>query len=475
VSARVLLVDDEPNQLVTIGRILQREGYEVATAQNGEEALEQLRTAPADVVITDLNMPVKDGMSLLRGMEGLASRPATVVLTGYGTIQSAVEAMKLGAADYLIKPCNPDELKLVIQRQLEVHALRREVETLRREVHRHRRFGALIGESPAMQQVYQLIDTVSRNKSTVLLTGESGTGKELVARTLHERSPWSKGPFVALNCGAVSETLLDSQLFGHRRGSFTGATADQEGVFQAANGGTLFLDEISEIPLPLQVKFLRAIQEREITPLGMTRALKVDVRIVAATNRDLREEVRRGLFREDLFYRLNVINIHLPSLRERRGDLDVLIEHFLGDFARTYHVAPKRLAPEARARLHGHDWPGNVRELQNVIERAFAISAGDTIVLGDVAPALQLPEGRPPAAAAEPLPPPAVEATPSSAAALPAPPAEADLPIVSLEEAERRAIAAAMRQAAGNKNEAARLLKIDRQRLYRKLDKYEIR
>jgi DNA-binding NtrC family response regulator len=465
-----LLVDDEPNQLVTISRILRREGYEVSTAQNGEEALTRLRSAPADVVITDLNMPVQDGMSLLRGLEGLPSRPATVVLTGYGTIQSAVEAMKLGAADYLIKPCNPDELKLVIQRQLEVHALRREVEALRREVHRHNRFGALIGQSAPMQEVYRLIDTVSRNKSTVLLTGESGTGKELVARTLHQRSPWSKGPFVALNCGAVSETLLDSQLFGHRRGSFTGATADQEGVFQAASGGTLFLDEISEIPLPLQVKFLRAIQEREITPLGMTRALKVDVRIVAATNRDLREEVRRGLFREDLYYRLNVINIHLPALRERRGDLDVLIEHFLADFAQSYHVAPKQLAPEARQRLHQHDWPGNVRELQNVIERAFAISADDTIVLRDVAPALQPSDG--------PFSLPSSEeagAQPVEQPARSAAPAEPEEAVVSLEEAERRAIAAAMLQAGGNKNEAARLLKIDRQRLYRKLDKYELR
>jgi two-component system, NtrC family, response regulator len=468
-TARVLLVDDEPNQLVTIGRILRREGYEVSIAQNGEEALAQLRAAPADVVITDLNMPVLDGMSLLRGLEGLPSRPATVVLTGYGTIQSAVEAMKLGAADYLIKPCNPDELKLVIQRQLEVHALRREVETLRREVQRHQRFGALIGQSNAMQEVYRLIETVSRNKSTVLLSGESGTGKELVARTLHQRSPWSKGPFLALNCGAVSETLLDSQLFGHRRGAFTGATSDQEGVFQAANGGTLFLDEISEIPLPLQVKFLRAIQEREITPLGTTRAVKVDVRIVAATNRDLREEVRRGLFREDLFYRLNVINIHLPALRERLGDLDVLIEHFLAAFAESYHVAPKRLAPEARQRLHQHDWPGNVRELQNVIERAFAISADDTIVLADVAPALQTSD----ASAALPrvhegMP---VEPVPFASTPLP----ERDDAVLSLEEAERRAIAAAMSQAAGNKNEAARLLKIDRQRLYRKLDKYELR
>jgi DNA-binding NtrC family response regulator len=472
VSPRVLLVDDEPNQLVTIGRILRREGYEVSTAQNGEEALEQLRAAPVEVVVTDLNMPVKDGITLLRELETLPARPATVVLTGYGTIQSAVDAMKLGAVDYLIKPCNPDELKLVIQRQLEVRELRREVETLRREVHRHQRFGALIGESAAMQEVYRLSDTVSRNKSTVLLSGESGTGKELVARTLHLRSPWSKGPFVAINCGAVSETLLDSQLFGHRRGAFTGATADQEGVFQAASGGTLFLDEISEIPLPLQVKFLRAIQEREITPLGMTRAIKVDVRIVAATNKDLREEVRRGRFREDLFYRLNVINIVLPPLRERLGDLDVLIDHFLAEFARSFHVAPKRLTPEARQRLHRHDWPGNVRELQNVIERAFALSAEETIEIRDVAPALQSSDGLVGTLADEP------GAAASEDAILPSEtpgaPADSDT-VITLEEAERRAISAALRQAAGNKNEAARLLKIDRQRLYRKLDKYELR
>ena len=471
-SPRVLLVDDEPNQLVTIGRILRREGYEVTTAQNGEEALEQLRAAPVEVLVTDLNMPVKDGISLLRELETLPSRPATVVLTGYGTIQSAVDAMKLGAVDYLIKPCNPDELKLVIQRQLEVRELRREVETLRREVHRHQRFGALIGESGAMQEVYRLIETVSRNKSTVLLSGESGTGKELVARTLHLRSPWSKGPFVAINCGAVSETLLDSQLFGHRRGAFTGATADQEGVFQAASGGTLFLDEISEIPLPLQVKFLRAIQEREITPLGMTRAIKVDVRIVAATNKDLRDEVRRGRFREDLFYRLNVINIVLPPLRERLGDLDVLIDHFLSDFARSFHVAPKRLTDEARERLHQHDWPGNVRELQNVIERAFALSAEETIEVRDVAPALQSSDGLGASYADDPLPGLATVETPLAER----PTTTSDTgAVITLEEAERRAITAALRQAAGNKNEAARLLKIDRQRLYRKLDKYELR
>ena len=446
-SARILLVDDEPNQLRTVGRILRREGYEVLTAPDGRAALEQLRERPIDVVVTDLNMPSLDGLSLLRETEALPARPATIVLTGYGTIASAVEAMKLGAADYLIKPCNPDELKIVIRRQLETAALRREVETLRREVPAARRFGPLVGESDAMQRVFRLVEAASRNKSTVLLTGESGTGKELVARTLHARSPWASGPFVAVNCGAFSETLLDSQLFGHRRGAFTGAVADQPGVFQAAHGGTLFLDEVSEIPLPLQGKFLRAVQEREVVPIGLTRPLRVDVRLVAATNKDLGAEVRAGRFREDLFYRLNVVNIHLPPLRERRADLESLVEHFLAEFARSYHVAPKRLSAPARRRLLEHDWPGNVRELQNAIERAFALSASDVIEVDDLAPGLPPP---PAAAAAESAPPP------------------------PLEEVERRAIEAALRHARGNKNEAARLLRIDRQRLYRKIAKYKL-
>jgi len=476
----------------TLSRILGRFGYEVFTSGNGKEALAVLEQTAIDVLITDLNMPVMDGMNLLASIQEIVSRPAVVVLTGYGTIQSAVDAMKLGASDYLIKPCNPDDLRIVIERQLELRQLRREVANLKREVQRYQRFGALIGDDSAMQRIYQIISTVSQNKSTVLITGASGTGKELVARTLHAKSPWSRGPFIAVNCGAFSESLLDSQLFGHRRGSFTGAINDQEGVFQAATGGTLFLDEVSEIPIALQGKFLRAIQEREITPLGTTRPVKIDVRLVAASNKDLRAQIKAGAFREDLFYRLNVVNIHMPRLAERRGDIPALIDHFIGEFARSYGVAPKVLSDAARDRLQAYDWPGNIRELQNTIERAFATTTSDTIELDDIAPALHFTSETSPPLQLEPrqqvavaADAPAVEQDAEWAAEPPydAQPANdaatndtgADAaPVISLEEAERRTIAAALRQSGGNKNEAARLLRIDRQRLYRKIEKYRL-
>ncbi|MDG2303929.1 MAG: sigma-54 dependent transcriptional regulator [Candidatus Binatia bacterium] len=450
---RILVVDDEPNQLTTISRILSRQGHEVATAANGADALEVLARDAIDVLITDLNMPVMDGMTLLREVADLTARPSTVVLTGYGTIQSAVDAMKHGAADYLIKPCNPDELKLVIERQLEMRALRREVSDLRREVKRHQRYGALVGNSAPMRAVYDVIESVSQNKSTVLITGASGTGKELVARTLHARSPWSAGPFIAVNCGAVSETLLDSQLFGHRRGAFTDAVGDQEGLFQAAHRGTLFLDEVSEIPLALQVKFLRAVQEREVLPVGATRPKKVDVRIVAATNKDLREEMNQRRFREDLFYRLNVVTLRLPSLAERPEDVEPLTEHFIEEMAASYGVGPKTLTPAARARLVSYAWPGNARELQNVIERAFALSDATEIDLSDVNPALA----------------PMTDGGDAPGGQVPSP------RIQTLEEAERELIVAALHDSAGNKNEAARLLGIDRQRLYRKIARYQLK
>ncbi|NOT57677.1 MAG: sigma-54-dependent Fis family transcriptional regulator [Deltaproteobacteria bacterium] len=446
-TARVLLVDDEINMAKTQAKILQRKGYVVETASNGREALRLLDESPFDVMITDLKMPVFDGMQLLRAMNVKERGCAVIVLTGHGTIESAVEAMRCGATDYLTKPCNPDELLLKVDKLLETKRLREEVEHLRREVRAYKKFGELIGQSPAMRQMYLLIAAVSMNKSTVLVTGESGTGKELVARTIHRQGPWADHPFVAINCGAMSETLLDSQLFGHRRGAFTGAISDHNGVFQTANGGTLFLDEIAEIPLPLQVKFLRVIQEKEFTPLGSSRPIKVDVRIIAATNRDLDAEVRRGTFREDLFYRLNVVPIHLPPLRERREDIPLLIEHFIATFSTEYKVEPKKVRPEALEQLVMYPWPGNIRELQNVIERMFALSRSNEITLADL-----------------PGPIAGFEEQPVNFHEL------ADLP--TLEDMEKSLIAAALRKSHGNKNEAARLLAIDRQRLYRKIDKY---
>ena len=443
--ARILLVEDELNMARTLAKNLERAGHAVEHAAHGEAALARLAEATFDIVLTDLKMPVMDGMHLLRAMHERDLSPAVVILTGYGTIETAVEAMKLGATDYLIKDARPQEVLLAIDRVLKLDALQRENVRLREEVGRLHGFGELIGESAVMKEIYRIINTVAENKSTVLVSGESGTGKELVARTVHQRGPLASGPFVPINCAGLSETLLDSQLFGHRRGAFTGAMSDHDGVFRAAEGGTLFLDEVSEIPLPLQAKFLRAVEQREVTPLGASLPVAVDVRLIAATNRDLPAEVAAGRFRSDLFYRLNVVHIEMPPLRTRLDDVPRLVDHFVARFSRQYQVAPKRVAAQAMERLQAYAWPGNVRELQNAIERAFALAAGETITLDDLPPALRAPT---------PAPPPLVD------------------DVTTLEDAERRLFAAALRKSGGNKNEAARLLGIDRQRLYRKLEKY---
>jgi len=456
-AARILLVEDEPNMARSLAKILARRGYTVAVATHGQEALDQLAGARFHVIITDLNMPVMDGMQLLRRLQpnagGAGERrlvsPPTIVLTGHGSTHAAVEAMKLGAYDYLVKPCNPDELLMTIDNVLRVGDLERENARLRVEVARTQAFGEIIGQSAPMLALYRTIESVAGNTSTILITGESGTGKELVARTIHNRSTRAEQPFVAVNCGAVSDTLLDSQLFGHRRGAFTGAVADNDGVFHAADGGTLFLDEIADIPSSLQVKFLRAVQEREVVPLGSTRPVKVDVRLIAATNRDLDAEVREGRFRADLFYRVNVVPIVLPPLRERRDDIPLLAAEYVRRYSEAFNVAPKSITAAALAELARYDWPGNIRELQNVIERCFALGSGDALDVADLPIHVR---------------------------------ARADAPMAltfgddvpSLETAERSLILAALRKSAGNKNQAARVLGIDRQRLYRKLEKYHL-
>jgi two-component system NtrC family response regulator len=444
---RILLVEDEVNMARTLAKNLERAGYTVEHASEGQAALARLVEEPFDVVVTDLKMPGMDGMTLLRELHQRHVSVAAIVLTGFGTIETAVEAMKLGAADYLIKDARPQEVLLTLERVLRFESLRRENERLRDQLRRTQGFGELIGVSPPMDAIYRLVDAVSQNKSTVLVSGESGTGKELVARTIHERGPLREGPFVAVNCAGLAETLLDSQLFGHRRGAFTGAVADHDGVFRAASGGTLFLDEVAEIPLGLQAKFLRAIQEREVVPIGSTRAIAVDVRLIAATNRDIEVEVEAGRFRRDLFYRLNVVRIELPPLRARPDDVPALVTHFVDRYSTQYGVAPKAVTADALACLEAYDWPGNVRELQNVVERAFALSHADTLTLADLPASLRRSDGRG-----------------TASTTLPA--------RHTLDETERVLIADTLAASAGNKNEAARRLGIDRQRLYRKLRKY---
>jgi DNA-binding NtrC family response regulator len=442
---RILLVEDEVNMARTLAKNLERAGYAVEHAAEGSAALARLMEEPFDVVLTDLKMPGMDGMTLLRELHERRISVAAIVLTGFGTIETAVEAMKLGASDYLIKDARPQEVLLTLARVLRFESLRRENARLRDQLRRTHGFGELIGVSVPMRDIYRLVEAVSQNKSTVLVSGESGTGKELVARTIHERSALAEGPFVAVNCAGLAETLLDSQLFGHRRGAFTGAVADHDGVFRAASGGTLFLDEVAEIPLGLQAKFLRAIQEREVVPLGSTRAIAVDVRLIAATNRDIEAEVMAGRFRRDLFYRLNVVRIELPPLRARPDDIPVLVDHFVNRYSTQYGVAPKAVTPDALACLQAYDWPGNVRELQNIVERVFALSGAATLTLSDLPASLRRPEAR----------------------SLPAPAARH-----TLDDTERVLIAETLAASQGNKNEAARRLGIDRQRLYRKLRKY---
>ncbi len=456
-AARILLVEDELNMARTLAKILERRGFAVTSAGNGREALDRLAVESFHVVITDLNMPVMDGMQLLRALhtepttrgERRLISPPTIVLTGHGSTHAAVEAMKLGAYDYLVKPCNPDELLMTIEQVLHLSELERENRRLRLELSKTTGFGEIIGQSAPMQEIYRAVDAVAQNTSTVLISGESGTGKELVARTIHARSARAGRTFLAMNCGGVSDTLLDSQLFGHRRGAFTGAVADHDGVFQSADAGTLFLDEIADIPYPLQVKFLRAVQEREVVPLGSTRAVKVDVRLIAATNRDLEVEVRDGRFRSDLFYRLNVVQIALPPLRDRRDDVPLLVAHYIDRYSTTFNVAPKAIEPAALERLVRHDWPGNIRELQNLIERSFALTPEAPITV----------ESLPPGFRGEQIEDAGIEFGD-------------DIP--SLEATERSVIIAALRKSNGNKNEAARTLGIDRQRLYRKLEKYQL-
>jgi two-component system response regulator PilR (NtrC family) len=373
-TARILVVDDEQSMREFLEIFLRREGYGVVTASDVDTAVAHLESDEIDLVITDMQMPEKTGLDLLLAAREVSPETIVIVVTAYGTTDSAIAAMKEGAYDYLTKPFRVDELGIVIEKALEKKVLSRENQRLRRELRGHSRDRNIIGHSGAMQKVYDLIAQVAETKTNVLVSGESGTGKELVARAIHEQSSRSEAPFIAINCGAIPENLLESELFGHVKGAFTGAVQTKEGLFEAASGGTLFLDEVGELTQPLQVKLLRALQERAVRRVGDTVDRKIDVRIVSATNRRLEEEVAAGRFREDVYYRLNVIQLELPPLRERIEDIPLLTEHFIQVFAEELGKDVVGMDPAAYDLLSTYPFPGNVRELENLVERAVALA-----------------------------------------------------------------------------------------------------
>ena len=378
-AARVLIVDDEKSMRDLLTITLEKAGYDVTAAEGGEAAIEAIRKDSFDTVITDLRMPRVDGMQVLRAARDLSPETAVIVVTAVASTETAVEAMKLGAYDYITKPFKLDEVDLIIKNGLERKRLRDENLYLRRQLETQHRFENIIGKSARIAEVFDTIRKIADSPATAMVSGESGTGKELVARAIHFNSLRRDKPFVSVNCGAIPEGLMESELFGHVKGSFTGAVANKVGLFAAAEGGTLFLDEITEIPPLLQVKLVRAIQMREVRRVGDTKDIKTDVRLIAASNRDLETAVRDGVMREDLFYRLNVIPIHLPPLRERREDIAFLVAHFIQKFSKELGKDVRGVTPEAMAVLERHHWPGNIRELENAIERAIVLGTGEML------------------------------------------------------------------------------------------------
>jgi len=375
-KSRILIVDDEESMREFLSIMLHREGYLVDAVSDGQQAVDRLKACAYDLVISDIKMPRLTGFELLSHIRQRFPETAVIMITAFSTTEEAVEAMKNGAYDYIIKPFKNEEIRLVVQNALERKALRQENLQLKKELGKRYSFGSLIGKSKVMQEVYDLIEKVAGSKANVMVTGESGTGKELVARAIHYNSDRRDRPIVPINCGAIPENLLESELFGHEKGSFTGAIQQKAGLFEIANGGTIFLDEIGELPPMMQVKLLRVLQEREFRRVGGTKDIKVDVRVVTATNKDLVEEVARGAFREDLFYRLNVICLTLPPLRERRVDIPLLVEHFYEKMTGNKGI---KIAEGAMRRLLDYNWPGNIRELENVIERCVVLGQSDEL------------------------------------------------------------------------------------------------
>ncbi|MEE9219606.1 MAG: sigma-54 dependent transcriptional regulator [Acidobacteriota bacterium] len=376
--SRILVVDDDVGVRTALTEALSRGGHCVRAAASGIETLDLIGQEPAEVVILDMVLPGIDGLQLLQELTQRHHGTPVIMITGHASVGSAISAMKMGAFDYLVKPFRLEEVELVVSKALEQARLRKENQLLKEQLYEHGGGkGVMVGRSAPMRKVLELVKRIAPTRSTVLITGESGTGKELIARAIHAHSERSEGPFVAVNCGALPEALLEDELFGHVRGAFTDAVKDRRGCFAEANGGTLFLDEIAIMSPGLQVKLLRVLQERELTPLGSTRRIRVDVRVLAATNADIRQSVLRKELREDLYYRLNVIHVALPALRERNEDIPLLVRHFLDKFSRKFGSSPLRFSPDALRRLRAYPWPGNVRQLEHVIERCVALSSGE--------------------------------------------------------------------------------------------------
>ncbi len=461
-NGTILVVDDERTIGIAIQRLLSRRGYDVDTALSAEDAIERLGRTRYQLVITDLNLKKVTGMDLLRWVKEHAADTAVIMITAYGSEKIAVEAMKLGAADYLPKPFDNDELDLVVDRVFEDLILRRDLRLLREQVADTYRFENIIGKSAAMQRIFDVIRKVADTDLTVLIRGPSGTGKELVANAIHYNSPRRNKPLIKVNCAAFSRELVESELFGHEKGAFTGAVSAREGKFEIADGGTLFLDEIGDMALETQAKILRVLQEKELERIGGNRTIKVDVRILAATNQDLETKVRSGGFREDLYYRLNVVPVVLPSLRDRAEDLPLLIDHFLGTVAVRLKRDGKSLSPDAYRALLGHEWKGNVRELEHALEQAVALASGAEIGFDDLPASIR-------GAAAPATPPPAWEAVGVKESV-----SFKDAKQQAIERFERQFILEALERHQGNISRTAEELGMYRQHLQLKLAEYAI-
>ena len=449
-AAKILVIDDEDSMCNFMEIMLAKEGYEVDSAATGKQGVSLLKEQNYDLVIADLNMPEMSGLDVLKEVKSFKRDQELIVMTAYASVDTAIEAMKQGAADYITKPFKVDEIKLVIEKCIDRKRLIAENDSLKKQLQTDHSFDNFIGVSDSVVKLKKLAKRVASTDSTVLIRGESGTGKDLIAKAIHHHSPRSAGPFVTINCAALPETLLESELFGHRKGAFTGAIRDKDGLFKVADGGTFFLDEVGNTSTAIQVKLLRVLEDKKITPVGDTKPIEVDVRLIAATNSDLDEEVRMGRFRTDLFYRLNVIPIFIPPLRDRKEDIELLSKHFISKYCLKADIPLKEISDEGMELLTQFHWPGNVRELENTIERAVLLNRTDRLDVSDFPEKLRQPQ----------------QVTLVK---------ETDPPTPALESIEKAYIHYIMTQTKGKKSQAAEILGIDTSTLYRKIQRYNLK